>query len=193
MYNSLVANGLLSTTCGSRAASCQYQVQGPPMKSPARKLSRPRFKTSRIATLIAIFLLAMIALFQSFDHEDQERRASAKATSASGAVERAYANHRSGVWVEGEGEVLRLLADDREGSRHQRFIVRVSANQTLLISHNIDLAPRVPVTPGDRLSFRGRYEWNQQGGIVHWTHADPKQRDRLESGGWLRFGADTFR
>ncbi len=106
------------------------------------------------------------------------------------AVAEAFREHRSGVMVEASGTVERLLADDREGSRHQRMIVRLADGQTVLVSHNIDLAPRVPASPGDRLDFRGQYEWNDRGGVVHWTHADPQGR---RPGGWLRHGGRTYR
>ena len=106
------------------------------------------------------------------------------------AVAEAFREHRSGVMVEASGKVERLLADDLEGSRHQRIIVRLPDGQTVLVSHNIDLAPRVPAAPGDRLDFRGQYEWNDRGGVVHWTHADPQGR---RPGGWLRHGERIYR
>ncbi len=59
------------------------------------------------------------------------------------AIEELYATQRSGVMVEAKGEVSRVLSDDLEGSRHQRLIVRLASGHTVLISHNIDLAPRV--------------------------------------------------
>ena len=66
-----------------------------------------------------------------------------------------------------------MLSDDSDGSRHQRFVLQLSDRSTLLIAHNIDLADRVPVGMGDRIKFRGMYEWNELGGLVHWTHHDP--------------------
>jgi hypothetical protein len=106
------------------------------------------------------------------------------------AIAEAFRERRSGVMVEASGKVERLLTDDREGSRHQRMIVRLAGSHTVLVSHNIDLAPRVPAAPGDRLDFRGQYEWNDRGGVVHWTHADPQGR---RPGGWLRHGERTYR
>jgi hypothetical protein len=71
--------------------------------------------------------------------------------------------------------VERVLSDDREGSRHQRFILRLNSGQTLLVAHNIDLAPRVDgLSKGDRVELYGEYEWNERGGVVHWTHRDPR-------------------
>ena len=90
---------------------------------------------------------------------------------------------RSGDQVQGSGTVVRVLADDNEGSRHQRFILELSPGRTLLIAHNIDLAPRIPsLGRGDTVSFFGEYEWNDRGGVVHWTHRDPRGS---HVGGWL--------
>lgn len=90
---------------------------------------------------------------------------------------------QSGQQVQGEGEVIRILADDNDGSRHQRFIVRLGSGRTLLIAHNIDVAPRVPsISVGDKVSFNGQYEWNDKGGVIHWTHRDPQNRHQA---GWI--------
>jgi hypothetical protein len=102
----------------------------------------------------------------------------------------AFRERRSEVWVEAEGIVQRTLADDLEGSRHQRFIVQLASGHTVLVSHNIDLARRVSLQPDDEVAFRGQYEWNVQGGVVHWTHHDP--RGRLE-GGWIRHQGTLYR
>lgn len=90
---------------------------------------------------------------------------------------KAFKERISNLQVEGSGEVVQLLADDHDGSRHQRLLVRLRSGQTLLIAHNIDLAPRVPsVKVRDGLSFYGEYEWNPKGGVIHWTHRDPTGR-----------------
>lgn len=92
--------------------------------------------------------------------------------------------------VQGEGVVVRVLSDDNEGSRHQRFILELSSGQTILVAHNIDLAPRIPsIAPGETVAFNGEYEWNEKGGVVHWTHHDPNGR---HEDGWLKVGGRTF-
>lgn len=102
----------------------------------------------------------------------------------------AYANQRSGVPVEGRGTVVKLLGDDSFGDRHQRFILRLPSGQTVLVAHNIDLAPRVePLAAGDTVEFHGEYEWNDRGGTIHWTHHDPQGQ---HAGGWLRHDGRTF-
>ncbi|MEA2093096.1 MAG: DUF3465 domain-containing protein [Pseudomonadota bacterium] len=109
---------------------------------------------------------------------------------AAGAVETAYAEHRSGQWLEITGEVKRVLSDDNQGSRHQRFILKLDSGHTVLVAHNIDLADRVPLTRGDVVTLRGRYEWNDRGGVIHWTHHDPEGRG---PGGWIRLHDSTWR
>jgi hypothetical protein len=79
--------------------------------------------------------------------------------------------------------VSRILSDDNDGSRHQRFILRLGSGETLLVAHNIDLAPRVSsLREGDTVSFYGEYEPNEKGGVIHWTHNDPQGR---HAPGWL--------
>ena len=102
----------------------------------------------------------------------------------------AFEAKRSGVWLRFRGGVVRILKDDLKGARHQRFIIRLSDGMTLLISHNIDLAARVPVREGGIAEGFGRYEWNPKGGLVHWTHRDP---DKKISGGWIRFEGKVYR
>ena len=90
----------------------------------------------------------------------------------------------SGQQVEGQGTVSRILSDDNDGSRHQRFILRLNSGWTLLIAHNIDLAPRISqLREGDLVSFYGEYEPNDRGGVIHWTHHDPRG---THEGGWLQ-------
>jgi hypothetical protein len=92
-----------------------------------------------------------------------------------------FADHSE---VSGNGTVIKILPDDDQGSRHQRFILRLASGQTVLIVHNIDLAPRIELlTEGDTVVFKGVYISNDQGGLIHWTHRDPD--DRHEDG-WLK-------
>ena len=112
--------------------------------------------------------------------QDFRRRAEIKGDAE---LMEAFRNGQSDLIVEGMGRVERLLSDDLVGSRHQRFILSLESGQTLLVSHNIDVAPRIDTLQvGDEVRFRGEYEWNEQGGILHWTHDDPKD---WHADGWL--------
>ena len=98
----------------------------------------------------------------------------------------AFAARQSDLIIEGEGTVVHVLRDDNEGSRHQRLLVDVTTGDgetiTIKIAHNIDLADRVEVSEGDRIRYKGEYEWNDKGGVIHWTHHDPRGK---HEDGWL--------
>jgi hypothetical protein len=92
------------------------------------------------------------------------------------AVIAAARDRRSNVLVEVDGRVVKVLQDDREGDPHERFLLLVADGLTLLVAHNLELAERVPLKRGDRVTVRGEYEWNEKGGVLHWTHDDPAGR-----------------
>jgi hypothetical protein len=127
--------------------------------------------------------VAVVVLAAGYQIWSLGGRPAATEGAATTVVEEAFAARRSGVWVEVAGAVSRRLADDREGARHQRFILTLGSGHTVLVAHNIDLAARVPLKIGTRVRVRGRYEHNERGGVVHWTHPDPK---RKKPGGWIR-------
>ncbi len=107
-----------------------------------------------------------------------------------GVIENAYRTRTSSLPVMETGTVSKILADDTKGSRHQRFIVRLQSGHTVLVAHNIDLAPRISnLREGDPITFAGQYEWNDQGGVVHWTHHDPARR---HAGGYLLYNGRYY-
>lgn len=106
------------------------------------------------------------------------------------AVKQAFAQKQSNVWVEGAGIVAKLLPDDNHGARHQKFLVRINAAQTLLFAHNIDLSPRIDALKvGDSIEFKGEYVFNPKGGVIHWTHRDPKGQYQ---GGWIKHQGNNY-
>jgi len=105
-------------------------------------------------------------------------------------VERAYSAKRSDVQVQGSGVVIKSLRDDNEGHRHQKFILRLASGNTILVAHNIDLAPKITsLKKGDTVMFYGEYEYDSRGGVVHWTHHDPQRR---HTNGWLKHNGKTY-
>jgi len=103
---------------------------------------------------------------------------------------RAFEEQAHNLLVEGQGTVSRLLTDDTRGDKHQRFIVTLASGQTLLVTHNIDIAPRVnSLEVGDTVAFKGEYEWNDEGGVIHWTHHDP---DGTHEAGWIQHNGEIF-
>jgi hypothetical protein len=102
----------------------------------------------------------------------------------------AFENQKSDIQIRGEGVVIRLLSDDLVVPRHQRFIIRISPKQTLLVAHNTDIADRVPNLQIDStIEFYGEYVWNAEGGVIHWTHHDPEYG---HTDGWLKYAGTTY-
>ena len=141
--------------------------------------------------LLPVIVFAAIVIFGYGRHHTLFSGAPTSAAAAGDSVfASAFEKHASNIQVEGQGTVAKILPDDDDGNRHQRFIVRLSSGQTILIAHNIDLAPRIPsLNEGDVISFSGEYEWNPKGGVVHWTHRDP---DSHHPAGWIRHDGQAF-
>lgn len=142
--------------------------------------------------LLPAIILAAVALFQLVDGQYPTSTPSASPASRQdqSVLLRAFETQADGVQVESAGTVVKVLKDDNDGSRHQRFIVQVDSGMTVLIAHNIDLAPRVsPLNEGDTVSFNGEYAWNAKGGVVHWTHHDPRGQ---HPAGWIRHDGRLF-
>ena len=105
-------------------------------------------------------------------------------------LEQAFSNRENDLQIRGRATVYRVLDDDLKGSRHQRFLLRTSTGQSILVAHNIDLAPRIPnLSVGDTVEFYGEYEYNDKGRVIHWTHHDHAGR---HVGGWLKHNGSTY-
>ena len=102
----------------------------------------------------------------------------------------AFAARQSDLIVECTVTIKKLLPDDDVGSRHQKMILRLPSGHTVLLAHNIDLADRVPADEGDELTIKGEYEYSEQGGVLHWTHHDPRGR---HPDGWIRHQGVTYK
>lgn len=134
-----------------------------------------------------VVLVIALALAYLLHARNDTSRVEAPAVTAEGV---AASRHVAPGQVSGSGTVIRILADDDEGDRHQRFLLRLQSGATLLVAHNIDIAPRVePLHVGDTVEYAGEFAWNPKGGVVHWTHHDPSGR---HPDGWLRHDGRTF-
>lgn len=153
--------------------------QAPSVPRLGDPMSRPRHRRPirSLSALLALILVAWLARQVGVDATDAEPGAER--------IARAFAARESGFMVTVEGEVEKLLPDDRDGSRHQHFLVRLAEGPTLLVAHNIDLAERATLEAGDWLRLRGQYEWNDRGGVLHWTHHSP---DGDHPSGWIEVG-----
>ncbi|RLA00883.1 MAG: hypothetical protein DRQ45_06750 [Gammaproteobacteria bacterium] len=130
--------------------------------------------------LLPLLIVAALVIYQYYQADNEAVDAGLQ--TGGDAVEQAFAAQRSGLWLETSGYVRRVLRDDNESARHQKFILQLDGGHSVLVAHNIDLARRIPAREGLSLTVRGRYEWNDRGGVIHWTHHDP---DGREPGGWI--------
>ncbi len=143
--------------------------------------------------LIAAILIAGFVGIENYSDRSKPGNGETAAQSnhsADAAFTQAYESRATKLQIAGSGTVAKVLSDDNDGSRHQRFIIRLGSGQTLLVAHNIDLAPRVAaLKAGDTVEFYGQYEWSDKGGVIHWTHADPGGR---HVAGWIKHNGQTY-
>ncbi|AWA48171.1 DUF3465 domain-containing protein [Acinetobacter junii] len=105
-------------------------------------------------------------------------------------IMQAYKQQISNIQVQSKGEVKAILADDNDGSRHQKMILKLENGLTVLVAHNIDLAPRVEgLRKGEIVEFYGEYEYSPKGGVIHWTHHDPQGK---HVDGWLKYQGKSY-
>lgn len=156
------------------------------------------YARNRLMIAVAALALAVAGYWQQESTPPTSRQPTSReaatatepATRQDGAVEAAFAAQRSNVQMEVQGTIKRVLSDDNDGSRHQRFIVELPSGHTVLVAHNIDLAPRIDaLRAGDAVTVYGEYEWNAQGGVLHWTHRDP---DGAHVAGWIKLHGRTY-
>lgn len=142
-----------------------------------------------------VLIIAIIIFFTFFNKQHlpldtPHDSSSSTSTYSTDALISAYNNKQSDKIITATGTVSKLLADDNNGSRHQKFIVRISPVLTVLVAHNIDLAPRVKaLKKDDPITFKGEYKWNIKGGVIHWTHHDPRG---IHPAGWIKYRGKVY-
>ena len=152
--------------------------------------------------MMRLLLVAAIAVIYTFYHFGSQDAAAPPSVAEQSSVvgqalseavqriEQAFRQREHNVAVQSHGVVVKVLADDNDGSRHQRFILKLDNDMTVLVAHSIDLAPRLEgLKAGDEVEFNGIYEWNAKGGVIHWTHHDPRGR---HAAGWLRYDGRLY-
>ena len=138
----------------------------------------PRKHISYLFFLVIVtFLPVLASIFgcstqgeQTAQAEQQTYFDSNTQTSADQEVLDAQSKQQSKVHVTFEAVVYKLLPDDTQGIPHQKFLLRLSNNTTVLIAHNTNLGSYLNIQPGDVVDVSGEYIWNKKGGLVHYTH-----------------------
>jgi len=143
-----------------------------------------------MARKILLTVVLLVGAWFGYDLSGSVQWQNESALTTGSELQSVIAARRSDTQVQGSGTVTRVLSDDNDGSRHQRFILQLATGESLLVAHNIDLAPRVTgLKVGDTVSFNGEYEWNDRGGVIHWTHHDPRGS---HVGGWVEHNGRRY-
>jgi hypothetical protein len=107
-----------------------------------------------------------------------------------GAVYAAWRDQRSGIEVNASGSVARLLGT-RSGpsGRHEGFLLHLRGaaghGLTVRVEDNLELTGPIPLTEGESVDVRGEYIYDARGGLIHYTHRDPRGR---HAAGYVRAG-----
>jgi hypothetical protein len=104
-------------------------------------------------------------------------------------VRAAFSSHRQYFEATVTGVVARPIPDEAGVSPHQRFIVDLDGGGSVEVVVNLDIVQRIPVVPGDRVTVRGEYVWNPEGGLLHWVHHDPSAR---HAAGYVEVNGTTY-
>lgn len=150
--------------------------------------------------IIVVVIVILMAVYLGLDLKQQDQIIDKSQTEQSTTavsisddqhkIMQAYQQQSSNIQVQGRGVVKTILPDDNDGSRHQKMILKLENGLTILIAHNIDLAPRIEgLKKGDTVEFYGEYEYSQKGGVIHWTHHDPRGK---HIDGWLKYQGKIY-
>lgn len=89
---------------------------------------------------------------------------------------------RSKVEVQATGSIARILGErSGESGPHQGFLLHLTGpgghGLTVRIESNLALIRAFPaLRDGEAAVVRGEYEFDRRGGVIHWTHHDPRGR-----------------
>lgn len=136
----------------------------------------------------AALTVTVVLLYVLFNLNEQPVTTKTISETYFSSIEKLIEEKKSGKFVIIEAEVVKILSDDVKGSQHQRMILKNEDN-TVLLAHNIDIAQRIPAQVGDILEIKGQYEWNEKGGVIHWTHRDIKNK---RPKGWVKLNNKTY-
>ena len=126
-------------------------------------------------------LVLTIALALSACAQSATSTGTTGVTSDNGAVYDAWRAGRSHIEVIANGSVARMLGTHRGRSgNHEGFLLHLSGSAgrglTVRVEDNVDLTGPIPLSEGQDVVVRGEYIFDERGGIVHYTHRDPRGR-----------------
>ena len=104
----------------------------------------------------------------------------------------AFRDARSHVEVVADGHVTAVLgvAAGRV-SPHEGFLMRVGSGCDVVVrvDANTDFTREFPLSRGEAVVVKGEYEYYSRGGVIHWTHRDPRGR---HEGGYIEIDGRRY-
>ena len=105
--------------------------------------------------------------------------AGAPSDDPNGAVYAAWSEHRSHVEVTASGSVAHVLGTRAGPSgEHEGFLLHLRGaagrGLTVRVEDNTDLTGPIPLQAGSDVEVRGEYVYDPRGGLIHYTHRDPR-------------------
>jgi len=97
------------------------------------------------------------------------------------AIYNAWLTQHSHLEVTASGVIARDLGT-RSGvsGTHEGFLLHLSGASgrglTVRVEANVDFTGLMPIAAGEPVVVRGEYEFDSRGGVIHWTHRDPRGR-----------------
>ncbi len=146
--------------------------------------------------LVAVTILPILASIWGCSNQSEQSAQAEQGTYSLGSVQTradqevldAQSKGMSKVHVTFSAMVYKILPDDTKGIPHQRFLLRLSNNTTVLVAHNTNLSPYLTIQPGDVVDVSGEYIWNKKGGLIHYTHPSTSA---YKEGGWIKVRTRT--
>lgn len=146
--------------------------------------------------LVAVTILPILASICGCSNQSEQSAQAEQGTYSQGPAQTsadqevldAQSKGMSKVHVTFSAVVYKILPDDQKGIPHQRFLLRLSNNTTVLVAHNTNLGPYLSIQPGDVVDVSGEYIWNKKGGLIHYTHPSTSS---YKEGGWIKVRTRT--
>ena len=106
---------------------------------------------------------------------------SGSGSDTNGAVYEAWRSQRSHLEVTADGSIARVLGTRRGPSGvHEGFLLHLGGSAgrglTVRVESNVDLTGPIPLRAGQAATVRGEYVYDPRGGLIHYTHLDPRGR-----------------
>jgi hypothetical protein len=109
-----------------------------------------------------------------------------------GAICNDYAHQESHQEVIAHGMVADVFGESEGPSgEHEGYLLKLDGDCDLLlrVETNTSITGPIPIRPRQELIVKGEYEFDPEGGVLHWTHHDPSAR---HIAGYVVIGSRTY-